>query len=48
VNDAAYVGLIGLGSVKGVVDGQKMLLGQLIGPFDEQSLAAAGLEDRAG
>jgi len=48
VDDGANFGLFGLGSVDGVVDGKEMLSGKFVGPFDEESLAAAGFEGGAG
>ncbi len=48
VDDGADFGLVGFGSVDGVIDGQEMLGGKFVGPFDEDSLAAASFECGAG
>jgi hypothetical protein len=46
VNHAADFRQVRFGAMNGVVDGQKMLLGQLIDPLDHQSMAAASFERR--
>ena len=48
VDDTADLRQVGFGSVQGMVDGQKVVLRQLVHPFDDQSMVAAGFKGRSG
>ena len=47
VNDTADHRQVGFGSMQGMVDGQKVVLRQLIHPFHDQSVVAAGFKSRS-
>ena len=46
VHHTAALGLAGFGAVQAVIDRQEMFRRQFVGPFDEESLAAACLKRR--
>jgi len=48
MDDGSDLGLVGLRAVDAVIDGQEMLRGELVGPFDQDALAAAGFECGTG
>ena len=48
MDHAANFGRVDFGAVQAVVDRQEMFVGQFVGPFDEQTLAAARLKRRTG
>ena len=47
MDDSAHLGLVGLSAVQSVIDGEKVLPGKLIDPFDQNALPGAGRESGA-